>query len=247
MKTTKTILSFLFVLIYSTSILAQQQENQLILTIKHKVKPEKIDEYLKVWEELASACKEHNYPYTYYVWQSTLPDFYFFFPVKDYNSATEISNEMWKIVPKMGSGYGEKLMTTLDSWDQFFLRRNDSISYNPENSAEGLVYAEWWIRYHQTWNGWNYRNTFKQTIEKTNESNAEYPIARFQADIGMNGPAIITVFWGKNPADLYAHRSKNWEDLGDEGQKMINDLKSTTRKIDKIPFWYLKELSYTPE
>ena len=75
----------------------------------------------------------------------------------------------------------------------------------------------------------------------------EYPIIRMQSDIGMNGPAIITVFWGKNPADLYAHARKDWEMLGEEVREMINYLSSTTRKFEKIPFWRQKDLSYTPK
>ena len=63
----------------------------------------------------------------------------------------------------------------------------------------------------------------------------------------MNGPAIITVFWGKNPADLYAHARKDWEMLGEEVREMINYLSSTTRKFEKIPFWRQKDLSYTPK
>jgi len=248
MKTTKFIIAFLLVLFFAFSVYAQQEENQLIYCQKHTVKPEKIDEYKELMKKFASACKEYNYPFAYSAWQSTHPDFYYIWPVKDYNEPKEVMNKAWgDVIPNMEHDWGAKFSETVESWDDFFIKSIDSLSYNPENSVGDFAYAEWWIRYQKTWTGWTHRNTFKQTIKMIKESNAEYPIFRFQGDIGMNGPAIITLFWGKNRADLASHRRENWESLGDEGQNMINDLSSITRKIETIPFWRLKELSYSPE
>ena len=95
--------------------------------------------------------------------------------------------------------------------------------------------------------GEKYREAFKQAIIMDDRANFEYPISRFHSDIGMNGPAIVTVFWGKNAADLYSHVEKDWEILGDEVRKMIDDFRHNTRKFERIPFWYLKDLSFTIE
>lgn len=250
MKTTKLVFTFCLVLLFAAAVFAQQSENQLFAAFKHSVKPEKIDEYKELMKKFAAACKEHNYQFPYSVWQSTLPDFYLFYAVKDFNTAQELNNEAWKIVSKMESDYAEKLFETIESMDQFFLRSIDSLSYNPENGpviGEDLVYAEWWIHYYKTWTGWKYRNTFKKAIEMDKKANFDYPISRFQPVFGMNGPAIITIFWGKNIADLYNHAEKDWEILGEEVREMINDFSSTTRKFEKIPFWYQKDMSYSTE
>jgi hypothetical protein len=250
MKTTKLIFTFVLVLLFAPSVIAQETENQLFAALKHSVKPEKIDEYKELMKKFASACKEYNYPFSYSVWQSSLPDFYYFYPVKDYNTVEELNSEAWKIIPKMEPDYAKKLFETIESWDQFFLRGIDSLSYNPENGpiiGEDLVYAEWWVNNYKTWTGWKYRNAFKRAIEMNKKAKSEYPIYRLQSDIGMNGPAIITVFWGKNEADLNTHQDKNWENFGEEVQEMINDFRSTTRKFEKIPFWFQKDLSYSLE
>ena len=247
MKTTKLILAFLLVLLFAPSAFAQEEENQLVYAFKHTVKPEKIDEYKELMKKFIIACKKYNYPFRISAWQSSLPDFYYFYPVKDYNAAKEVSSEAWEIVPKLESDYAKKLFETIESWEGFFLRGIDSLSYKPETSVEGLVYAEWWINHYKTWTGSKYRNTFKRTVEMQKKANFEYPIRRFQSDIGMNGPAIITIFWGKNRADLNNQVEKIWENLGEEVQEMINDFSSTTRKFEKIQFRHLKELSYSPE
>jgi len=64
----------------------------------------------------------------------------------------------------------------------------------------------------------------------------------------MNGgSSYISVFWGKDVADLYTHQDKAWELLGEEVQQMINDLDPFRRKFEKIRFWYQKDLSYSLE
>ena len=135
----------------------------------------------------------------------------------------------------------------MESWDNFFLKGIDNLSYDPENKVEGLVYAEWLVKYFKSGEVWTARNAYKQITEKLKLSNAEYPIGRFQGDIGMNGPVIITVFWGKDAADLNVHKNKTWVDYGEEGQKLLQDLNPITRKIEIIPFWFQEKLSYSPE
>ena len=247
MKIKKIILSFLLLVFFAPSVFAQQEGNYLVYAVKHKVKPEKIDEYKELMKKFASACKEYNYPVRISAWQSALPDFYYFYPIDGYNTIEQLRSEAWKIVPQLGSDYAKKLFETIESFDDFFIRGIDSLSYNPATSVDGLDYAEWWIHYYKTWTGGKYRNAFKQAVDIHKKSNYEYRIATFKDDIGMSGPAIITVFWAKDPADLYTHTGKAWESLGEDVQTMINDFRSTTRKFEKIPFWRQKELSYSPE
>lgn len=247
MKKSLIILSFLLVVFFTPSVFAQEDENQLYVAYKHTVKPEKMDVYLEIWKQVSTVCKQNNFPFAYYVWQSRFPEIYFFFPIEDYNVPQEINNKFWELMAKVEPGFGSKVMADVESWDSFFLRRNDDLSYNPEKSVEGLDHAEWQMRYLKTRTGSEIRNTFKQINEKLKEINAEYPVHRFYGDIGLNGPVFITVFWGKNATDLNAYRAKIWEDYGEEGQKLIQDLNPITRRFESVPFWYMKDLSYTPE
>lgn len=249
MKTTKLITAFLSVVFLALSVYAQQENNQLYYCIKNIVKPEKIDEFKELQKKFASACKEYNYPFAYSACQSSYPDFYFFWRVKDYNEAKEVMNKAWgEVIPNMEQDWGAKYLETIDGWDDFFIQTIDNLSYKPETSVDGLVYAEWWIHYIKPGTDGKYRNAIKQAVEIHKKTNFEYPIPVFTGELGMNSrPAYITIFWGKNQADLYTHSGEAWENLGEEVQEMINDLSSTTRKFEKIPFWLQKELSYSPE
>jgi len=247
-KTAIIIFSFLLVVFFALSVYAQQEDNQLYYCIKNIVKPEKIDEFKELQKKFASACKEYNYPFAYSAWQSSTPDFYFFWPVKDYNEAKEVMNKAWgDVIPNIEQDWGAKYQETVDAWDDFFIKSIDNLSYNPETSVDGLVYAEWWITYPKPGTGSEFNIFFKRAIEMDQKANFEYPIFRFQSDIGMSRPAIITVMWGKNPADLYAHSQEDGEILGEEVLEMWNDLKSKKRKSEKIPFWYMEDSSYSPE
>ena len=97
------IVTFLLLSLYSPSVFAQQEGNRLVYAIKHKVKPEKIDEYKELMKKFASACKEYNYPVGISAWQSTFPDFYYFYAIDDYNTIEQLRSEAWEIVPKLGS------------------------------------------------------------------------------------------------------------------------------------------------
>lgn len=247
MKTKNIILSVLLVSFFIPVVFAQQDKNQLFYVLKHQVKSEKMEEYRASLELMVAACQEHNYSFAFSTWESELPDFYIFYPVKDYNTITDIRGEWAKLVPNMKSGFMERFIRSIESWEEFYLKADDDISYKPESTVDGLVYVEWWIRYINLGERGKYRGVFRRASEMHEKSNFAYPILRCHADIGMNSPAIITVFWGKNLIDLYTHIEKGWDNFGEEVQGMINSLDQTTRKFEKIPFWYQEELSYTPE
>ena len=250
MKTTKFIGAVIILSVLFVSPNAQSQGNQLFYGVKYSIKPDRIDEFIELEKKFITVCKENNYQYSFSAWRSNSPDYYFFYPVKDYNEINDISEAAWALVPKLEEDFAKRIFETIESMDDFFLRSIDSLAYNPGNGlviGEDLPYAEWWINYHKTWTGGKYRNTFKKGVEMQKKANYDYPIFRFQAEVGMNQPALISVFWGKDAADLYAHMNKNWENLGEEVQSMINDFDSTTRKFEKIPFWFMSEISYSAQ
>jgi hypothetical protein len=247
MKTKTIIVALVSVLLFTPALIAQESGSQLYTVIKHSVIPGKIDEYKELMKKFASACEQYGYPSSYYACQSTYPDFYYFYPLFNYHNVEKLRTESWKVISNMESDYAQRLFNTIESWDQFFIRRIDSLSYTPDNYSEirdDLVYSEWWVNYYKVGTGEKYREAFKQAIIMNEKEHFDYPISRFQSDIGMNGPAIVTVFWGKNPSDLYNHVEKDWEILGEEVRAMIDDFRSTIRKFEKIPFWYQEELSF---
>ena len=98
------------------------------------------------------------------------------------------------------------------------------------------------------WTGSEFRKAFKQVADIRKKANFEYPTGILQSDIGMNGgSSYISVFWGKDVADLYTRQNKAWELLGEEVQQMILDLVPLRRKFEKISFWFQEDLSYSLE
>ena len=98
------------------------------------------------------------------------------------------------------------------------------------------------------WTGGKYRRAFKSSNEMQKKATFEYPIGALHSDIGMNGgSSYIRVFWGKDEADLYNHFNEIKENLDEVAAEMIGELNAVRRKFEKIPFWYQKDLSYTPE
>lgn len=248
MKITKLFFAFIIGLFITTSVIAQRNENQLYYVSKAKVEPERIEQYIELSKKWALACKEHDYPYSFSVWQSNIYDFYWFYPVDDYNQVSDINSKAWEIVPNLEEGFPEKYFENLEYGENFFIRWVDSLSYNPQTSVDGLGYAEWWIHYMKPWTGMHFRKALQNAAEIRKNNNFEYPTAVLQSDIGMHGgSSYISVFWGKNEADLHLHQDKAWELLDEESQQMIIDLVPLRRKYEMISFWYQKDLSYSLE
>ena len=53
-------------------------------------------------------CKQNNFPFAYYVWQSRFPEIYFFFPIEDYNMPQEINSKFWELLAKEEPGFCTK-------------------------------------------------------------------------------------------------------------------------------------------
>ena len=248
MKTTKLIFAFVIALIVTTSVIAQSNENQLYYVWEQKVVPDKIDNYIELTKTWVSACKEHDFPFLFSVWQSNIYDFYWFFQVDDYNHVEELRSAGGKIYPKMEDGFLSRFYENVEYTETFFIKNVDNLSYTPETKVDGLVYAEWWIHYMKPRTEMKFRKAFRQAAEMQKNANDEYPTGVLHSDIGMKGgSSYISAFSGKDEADLYTHQAKAWESLGEETQQMIRDLTPIRRKFEKIPFWYRKNMSYSPE
>ena len=249
MKTSKNLLlGVAITLFFSSTVLAQK--NQMWYVHKFQVHPDKIDDFKAMYKEYVKASKAHKKEHAFHISRSLGPVFYQFQRVKDNNGAGMLSKEAWRILDKMDESHVSMLWESIESWHGFFVKSIDSLSYYPENApvmGEDLLYAEWWIQHIKNGSMSIYAKTFDLALEKNKAAGLTYPIGRFEVVLGMEKPAIFTVFWGKDPADLHAHLKKVWDALGPEVQEMINDFDEISRKSTRIQFWVQPELSYQPE
>jgi hypothetical protein len=248
MKTTKTLVGVVLAMFLYSTVFAQ--ENQLWYVHKFQVHPDKIGDFTASYKEYVKASKANKKEHAFHISRSLGPVFYQFQRVKNPNGAGMLSKEAFQILDKMDESHVSKLFESIESWHGFFIQSIDSLSYYPEDApvmGEDLLYAEWWIQHIKNGTMSTYANTFDMAVEKNKAAGIEYPIGRFEVTLGMEKPAIFTVFWGKNQADLYAHLTKVWETLGPEVQDMINNFEETNRKSSRIQFWVQPELSYQPE
>ena len=128
MKTIHLIFAFVIGLFITTSVIAQSNENQLYYVNKVTVKPERIEQFIEISKTWVSACKEYKYPYSISVWQSNIYDFYWFYPVNDYNHINEINSKGWEIVPKLDEGFAKDYFENIEFLEDFFIRYIDSLS-----------------------------------------------------------------------------------------------------------------------
>lgn len=248
MKTIKSLVGVLLATFLYSSVFAQ--ENQLWYAHKFQVHPDKIDDFRTSFSEYAKTSAANNKEHAFYVFRSLSPVFYQFQRVSDYNGADDLGTEAWQIFDKMDKGQMSKLIESIESWHGFFIQSIDSLSYRPEGGpviGEDLLYAEWWIQHIKNGKMSTYAKTYDLAVKRNKASGITYPVGRFEMKLGMEKPAIINVFWGKNPADLYTHLQKVWDGLGPEVQDMINNFNDTRRRSSRIQLWLEPSMSYVPE
>ena len=247
MKTSRVIFGILIGLLISISALAQSSDTQLWYAMKFKIKPERLNEFVEYNKTYTSTCQENNYSFPIYVWRSQMYNYYWFTPIKDYNTVNEIMAEAWEFIPNMEKGFVRDFYENIEYQEEFFIRSIDSLSYKPKQNVEGLDYIEWWVNYMKPWTGGKYRRAFKACCNMQELNDFDYPMLALHSDIGMpGGSSYIMVFRGKNPADLYNHFEKAVANLDLEAKTLFKELDAVMRKFEKIPFWYQKELSYIP-
>ena len=247
MNTSKTTFAIICAMLIALTSFAQQNANQMWYVYKIQVKPDKIEDFRTFYSQFAQTSRTQNKQHSLHLFRSLSPVFYQFQRVDDFNDVENLSKENWGIVDKMEKGSMEIWFESVESWHGFFIKSIDSLSYYPENMpviGQDLLYAEWWINHIETGKMGVYAKTFDLANQKSTEAGFDYPVGRFEITLGMEKPAIITVFWGKDVADLYKNATRSWEVIGDEAREMINNFDDSRRRMEKISMWYLPELSY---
>ena len=79
----------------------------------------------------------------------------------------------------------------------------------------------------------------------TNAKNIKSNYRIYQSGFGQMGPYLMVVSEAKNAVDWHTKSSANWEKLGDEMQKLVDEAFSVTYKYERITGWIRPELSYS--
>ncbi len=226
-----------------------EPKEQLWYCWEAKIHPDMVDQFVGFISDQKAFFEETNNPLPYYVWENLNFHYYFFVRMNSYDDINQLSRGWGALIQKWGEEKVGKYLSTIEYSRTYFIRHKPDISYTPEKSrltVNEAVYVIWDILYiipGKEKEAFSLMHQFSGLIKNIN---FEDPIRVFAGDLGFEGSALIGVLQGESPEDFYTQNAKMFDQLGEEGEKIYNQMMKLLRKREQKELWYLKDISYEP-
>ena len=246
---------FLFLIVIcclvSTSIKAQDVKNRMWLVDEATVKSESMPILEESLKELAEACKEFKYPYTYLVCRTNKLGFYFFTQMENMAEYDKIIAARMDVVNKMNPESRKKFLSLFKSNLLFIVEDMPELSYTPEEprftSFDEFNYAIWDVAYVKYDKISEWQQKVKEIQDLISERSFNDPIVGLRGSLGTEYPMFAGVLYGKNKIDMEQQNNKMWKSLGEKGSTLYNQILPLIRDRESKEFWIRRDLSYTIE
>ena len=130
------------------------------------------------------------------------------------------------------------------------MRKEEKLSYIPEEPMEGLKDAKYFYMGHcyiKQGKGKEMREMFTKFVELYKENDIPRGFTTFSGSFGFENPFIFWVTYDKNAADFWKNSKMIDEMLGEEDDKLWMEAEQYLRKFEYKTGWYRDDLSYQPE
>lgn len=232
---------------------AQSEKNQAYYIHEDQVKPSMIQEYEKVSKDFMEACKKHNIQDLSWQVASTTTGRYFnISPIA--NMAELDKNVMAPLAEKMGE---EAFMEMFKRFNQcydkhgdYIIYLNKELTYMPEGistTTEGQNYRKWHFLNVTPNNIQNLKGKLKELKALYTKKGSKEYYRIYHNGFGNMGDYYLAVVSAIDEED-YAKKSKENEALlGEEGEKLFQELFSYVQKYETESGGMHPELAYTPK
>lgn len=230
---------------------AQEEKNeQLYYGWEETVKPEYLNEYLELSQELIELCKQEKFSFPFSTWQAQPMVYQLWHPITSLNDIESINNEWDKILEK----WGEKKYTTFNKTKMHNNRlavtiRNDLefIPRNPDCKRDEIMYElsrEIYLKPGK-------QNEFEEALSWLNGKRKELDFKGYffylTCEMGYEDPCSIIMYGAANKQQLLIQDAARTEEYLKVFQEYLDKIFPLMRKPPKVFDWYYKKnLSYVP-
>lgn len=233
---------------------AEEQKAQLGLLIEIKVKPTKVNEHVKIIEEMVAKDTKFNLGYAYSTSYDNNFHTYFALPLDNYGDWENYLAAWNKVAEKMGlekhQDLYKRFADTFEFYKWAFYYYRPELSINPENPrlkpGEGK-FNFWDIMYVKPGKESEAEAIFKELVALGKSKNTSEQIRIYAGDIGTEQPVYMGVLSAKDSVDFFTHNRKMWEAVGEEGSLLFQKLMTLLRKRESRQVWHSPEHSYIPK
>lgn len=254
MRTLKTKLTSLFLLLLTGAIgLAQDENNsQAFWVHEDVVKPSKVTDYESICKELTDNLKKHNIQELNVIVTNTVDDRYLW--VSPITSMADIDKPVFaSLREKMGPQTFENIFNRMDECydieQDYIIHLDKKLTYMPD----GIT---------QTPEGENYRKFFYFHITPTNRAvvrknmeaitnlfaskGSKFYYRVYKSGFGTRGEFYMVAVAAKNATDYSAKVTANNELLGDEWPKLYGELRQNLLKFEEYTGSMRPDMAYSP-
>ncbi len=248
-------MAILTLLIFQGSLViqAQSEKNQAYYIHEDQVKPSMIQKYEAVSKDFMDAFKEHNIQGLSWMVASTTTGRYFnISPIE--NMAELDKNVMAPLAEKLGKDAWQDLFRRFnecyDKHGDYIIYLNKELTYMPDGiniNTEGQNFRKWHFLHVTPDNIQNLKGKLKElkALYASKGSKVYYRI--YHNGFGNMGDYYLAVVSAVDAED-YAKKSKENEQLlGEEGQKLFQELFQYVHKYETETGSMHPELAYTPQ
>ena len=243
-------LLFAIVLLQTTNLFAQNT-NQAFWVHEDQVKPSMLKEYEAVTKDFIKACEEHDLKDA--DWTTARIDGGTYLTIAPINSMADFDkNPMAPLAEKMGEENFRAIFNRFDKcYDthrNYMVHLIDDMSYMPNGlttNTEGENYRKWHFFYVTPQNVANLRNKMKEVKSLYEEKGAKQHFRIYRNGFGSTGDYYLVVISAKD-AQSYAKTSEETDKLlGEEGEKLFDDLMQYVHKYESKTGSMRPDLAYT--
>ncbi|TRO66746.1 hypothetical protein [Christiangramia sabulilitoris] len=252
MKIKSRLTSFLFIVGLALGMSAQQGPNQAFWVHEDQVKPSMMNEYEKTSKELVEACKSNNISDINWTVASMNDGTYLSItPIK---GMSDIENMNFNdLREKMGD---ESFSKIFEDFDKCYDKHGDyvtilipNLSYMPDGlstSTPGQNYRVWHRMDVSPANVQKFQAKMKELKDMFASKNSKLPYRVYRSGFGNMGDSFVAVLSAKDAMDYDSRSTENQKLLGEEGDKLFDEL------FDYVDAYSVKrggmrpDLSYQP-
>ena len=250
MQKTKALFLFVLVMFMTSAVFSQTTEKRLWMATEIIIKSDQIQNYETSLKEVAKLFKEHEFPYSYSVFQSGGFSYYMFFELKSLEDWDQILSTAYSTWEKIDPALFEKYRNCIQSFKRFTISDMPELNYSPVSQRirqDEMNYAIWDVMYVKMGKEEAFMKEAKKFMTLAKQNEFGDPVLMLQGGLGLENPVYFGVLYGKDNIDMRQENRKLWDSFGEEGSKMYQNILATLRDREMIEFWFRRDLSLENE
>ena len=222
----------------------------MLLMWENEVPPSLVQDYEEVVIKQRSILEKHNFPRSYYVYQTEDFHYWWLTEIEDFSDVQKQNQEFGAFASLMeeeeGFVFGEEFKSKTNYMKPMIFRWLPNLSYIPEGNIklDQRKYFRWGYCYVKVGFEAKLQQTWAEYVNLFSENQVEIGWNLYSGIVGTENPFYM---WGEiydSPLDMETKRANAFKKIAEESDELWNEVMQCLRKFELKTGWYRPDLSY---